>query len=112
MNKNIITLLTIISLFFIGCTNTNFSEDLKNFETCSERVEPIGDCIENKFGYQFDTATQTCSEIIVQGCAVQTPFESIEECQAACFSSEKDKERSIKKKLEEKIQERENKNNS
>jgi hypothetical protein len=111
MKKSIILLLTILSLIFISCTNTNFSEDLKNFEACSANVEPIGDCIEDKYGYEFNTATDTCSQVIVQGCAVQTPFESLEECQAACFTSEQDKDNSIKTKIDEKIQKREESKN-
>jgi hypothetical protein len=112
MKKYILAILTILSITFIGCTSGNFSEDLKNFETCSARVEPIGDCIEDKFGYQFDTATDTCSEVLVQGCAVQTPFESLVECQAACFTSEKDKDNSIKTKLDEKLEQREKDKNN
>ncbi len=100
MNKKITLILTLVSLIFISCSGENFSEDLQNFNTCSEHVLPIGDCIEDKYGYEFDTDTDTCNEIIVKGCAIQTPFESMVECQSACYTSEKHKKKKIIPKLE------------
>ena len=112
MKKQTTFILILISLIFISCTNTNFSEDLKNFETCSANVEPIGDCIEDKYGYEFNTESDKCVQVIVKGCAVESPFESLVECQSACFTSEKDKDKLIKNKLDEKLEERENRKNA
>ena len=111
MKTNSILILILISLFFVSCTITKFSEDLKNFESCSANVEPIGPCIVDKVGYEFDTATDTCSEVIVQGCAIESPFESLVECQAACYTSEQNKDKSIKSIIDKKIQEREDSKN-
>jgi hypothetical protein len=104
MNKFFILVLSLISLLFISCTSGNFSEDVKNFETCSQNIQVIGTCIQEHTGYEFNTETDICIKVSVLGCAVEIPFESLHECQSACYTSEKFKDKSLKKIVDDKLE--------
>ena len=51
---------------------------------CSEIVKIIGNCDAEVQGYHFDLDTEECAAVNGSGCSVETPFETLEECQEVC----------------------------
>lgn len=55
---------------------------------CSKKVVGKGDCPGAFLGYEFDQSKETCVEKGVSGCSIETPFNSLEECQRVCEKKE------------------------
>ena len=51
---------------------------------CSEIVKIIGNCDAEVQGYHFDLDTEECVAVNGSGCSIETPFETLEECQEVC----------------------------
>ncbi len=60
---------------------------------CSEKVKDLSgvndiDCAVILFGYEYDSVMEKCVTKAVDGCSVETPFNSLEECQEVCEKKE------------------------
>jgi hypothetical protein len=82
MKKYIIMSLLIITLTLMACEQ----QQLINKDRCE--IEPIaGPCEALIYKYYFDQETQTCEEFMWGGCEGVVPFETMEECQTSCETS-------------------------
>ncbi|MCK4520840.1 hypothetical protein KAT95_03190 [Candidatus Parcubacteria bacterium] len=57
---------------------------------CIKKVKIIGDCDAEVQGYEFNLDTEKCIAVDGSGCSVETPFNSLEECQKVCEKKEAD----------------------
>lgn len=92
MNKFLSIILIFSTLFLLGCTKSDvkdFSNNLDNYNKCSQNVYSVGKCAQKVYGYEFDEVKNSCVETIMIGCSTQTPFESIIQCQSSCYSDYK-----------------------
>ena len=85
---HIFILITLILLS--GCSKLNkteiFSSDMDSYAKCNENVVSMGTCVTKVYGYEFDSISNECVEVIEYACYTISPFKSIIECQNSCFT--------------------------
>lgn len=73
-----ITLIAVAASIVILLPNQNLPS------SCKEKVKGSGICEAFFYGYEFDNSVGKCVEEGAGGCGIETPFETLEECQNIC----------------------------
>ena len=69
-------------VYLLTSINNNYFNILP--EKCGEKVSASGNCAAMPRGYQYNKKKNECEVIHGSGCSINTPFETMEDCQKKC----------------------------
>ena len=53
--------------------------------SCGEKVFSVGNCGTRLEGFEYNITEGSCASVVVRGCEVQAPFNTLEDCQTSCI---------------------------
>ncbi|MDA3856028.1 MAG: hypothetical protein PF569_07230 [Candidatus Woesearchaeota archaeon] len=83
--KNIIIILGFLVILGLIFTVINNSLNEKN-NPCNLKMEGLGTCKVNYFGFEYDSLNNECVEKNINGCDAQIPFHEKDVCENSCVN--------------------------